>query len=472
MSDAVLATTVGVVNRHSLEVSPKEAMDLSWVNGKYYCGVSPGPWMIAIPVYLALKPVIQSIPDRYIKTFTPWLAVSPPLTRTKEVYFLQIALVWLVVAPLNALLAVLGYNLVRSLGQNELASFRTSLFFVFTFAFVYSCMYSRQFLSGTLLQIITLLALNREIRDLKYPNWEPWVSGLCIGICLTLDYSTHLLAAIVFIWLFVNQSRHQKMILSASTAIPLLMLAAFNSYLYGNPLLTAYHFRNWGTQPFHFYYKGTQYLTSSQFQSAKWLGFTFPSASSVSGLSFSLFKGVFIFCPILFGLTWTLKNIRTHTHIKSKTKALTRVALGSFLCAFIFNSSLAGEMYWSGVPIFFGPRFLISVVPLCVLWIFIQNTERKLSSFLIALGVLSVTISFMGAMYQDIMFTKAMDDAFLQNPIYNIVADVTIHGFRVPILDVYGIKRIYQNEIVTGILLLYALSFAFAHKIKNAEHYH
>ena len=378
MSDSAVATAVAVVDQGQLSISPDVAVDLSRVGEKYYSGVGPGLWLLAVPYYVALKPLLHVVPDS-VRTFSTEPALMLPKRVTKQTYFLHLSLVLFLVLPLSALLAVQLFSLAQDVGVPRFNAFLIGVSLGFgTLLFAYGGVYSKGMV-GTCLLWNVILHLCRKAR------WSETVlffSGLVLGLSVAVDYEMVIGVAIVTLWVIYRKGLRDSLPFFIGVGIWAIGMAAYHQLLFGGVFHTPYKFRVWVEGGI--LYKG-ETVSFARLFDQRIAGFGLPQWRSLVGLTVSPFKGLFVFCPILIPGLMVLFSRRLHEQHR-EARALIAVCTAIFLGYFFLVASLGfkdgspilNELFWSGIPIFFGPRLLLPVIPaLAVLLVFLDYLEGK-----------------------------------------------------------------------------------------------
>lgn len=442
ISDAVLATAVSVVDRGTLEISPRAAIDVAFRDGRLTSGVEPGGWVVALPVYAALRGAIARLPEGLDRRPRPLLAAEPPHALPREVYFLQIALVWLVVAPLHAAAGVLAASWARRAGAGEAQALWTGAAAAFgSLQFVYACGYSRQALANSLILVVLLR------RTLDGPERGGALrllgEGAVVGFAAALNYVGVFLSAAAGLLLLRGLRPRRAAALAAGCALSVAALAAFHHWQYGSVFSTAYHHRYWLTRVFGGVYKGVYYQSDNPVFAPRGQ-FSYPSAATAGMLLFSPFRGAFVYCPALAaGLLGHLRALR-----KPGARAFSAAALACFAGYLVFVSCMVNEVVWSGAPVYYGPRQLLSGLALALLGVARLEGRGPVWRAAKALILASTLQALLGAMFHDQMLERTVDDPLLQSPFLPLWLDVFTRGPRLPLLDFYGVSRAVQGAVL------------------------
>ncbi len=442
MADSSLATAIRLVNQHRLDISPHEAIDVAAVGGQIYSGLPPGLWVLSAPLYYALRPIINRLPDDTTK-YTIKSALQPPFEPARGAFYLQILLVWLLMAPLAALfqlrmsrwLAKSGAGPSTILGLPLIAG-------VGTIVLCYSCAYSKQCLSELLIWNVLFWSLNREAcAPFGASAMAGWVLGLGVGV----DYTAIIPVTLIIGFLILYPEKVDAPSFLAGFFGAVALLLYYHHFFFHN--MTPYHFRIWPHG--QIFYKGRQF-TLDQFQKGPFLGILHPTWASLYGLTVSPFKGLFLFCPVLLLGLWG--------SVQGRRRATPLLVLGWLMlfASLLFDASLQGELYWSGGPQYFGPRYLIAPIPIVLLGLRYLRPTIPWKLLIGAVAAISVGINMLGAMFQDKMLEASLMAPLLQNPIAALAGLFLHDGPRIPILAAYGAAPSVQHAVFVyyaGILM-------------------
>jgi hypothetical protein len=319
-------------------------------------------------------------------------------------------------------------------------------------AWVYSEMYSRQGLAGLILWNTIFWHLNSTDKRIRVSLAQ----GALIAFAITVEYPTALLSGLTLAFVLLTSRKDCAKWILAGFAAVIGFLLLYHTWMYGNPFLTPYHFRAWLTEVVSIMYKGER-IYSDKVLPGYFLGLWHPTWESLWGLSFSFFKGLFFFCPVT--LVGFLGHVYGAFRFSSREKILSIYALMLFFLAFIFSASLRGEVYWSGFPLFFGPRYLVGVTPVLVLGI-LPLLRTRMRGAIIGLILVSIFFQFLGVICQDRMEVMDVDHRILQFPILYSVVVLISHGPRVPILDIYQVNKYAQMGAYLGWLAYFYWIFS------------
>jgi hypothetical protein len=170
--------------------------------------------------------------------------------------------------------------------------------------------------------------------------------GLLLGYSVVTEFPAVLIAVILTLYAFYIL--HQvgvlhKGLLVAGLAVCAVGLMLYNTTVFGGP--------------FKLGYSNSELWTAQH--SVGFMSLTFPHADAAWGITFSLFRGLFVLSPVLllavpgFVMWWR----------SGRYRAACWVALLSTLSMFLFNAS--SIMWWGGFSI--GPRYVLPGLPFMAL---------------------------------------------------------------------------------------------------------
>jgi hypothetical protein len=457
MSDAILSTTVSVVDRHTIAVPGNSAIDLGIVRGRYVCGLEPGAWIAAMPYYALLRGVIARLPPRPEPSNMPRdRAAQVPLNPSNQVYYLQIMLVWFLMGPLYGGFATLlcSYLIAQGASAGKALAI-TSASSLGCLLLPYSAVYSRQAF-GTLLIWSVLLLRWIRLDDRQAPT-EAFGYGVLMGCAVCINYQMIFLVIFAGALLLKDYRPLERRAFIGGLALVLVILAWIQNWMYGSPLRTGYDFRYWLSHPFLTTYKGQAYWSNDLRYSAR--AFQLPTLEHLRRQAFGQFRGVLTLCPAIaagiagYVIGWRQKRFRP----------LAALAAATFLTYYLFNASL-NDFYWiAGGPFFYGPRYILPGMPLLIAGAVNFDFKSRWTWPALAAILLSACNNILAAMYFDVFLTSGLDDPRLDIPVVYSLTQVLRRGPRIPLLDVYGAPHALQGlvfaaaAVSAAVLARYAL---------------
>ncbi len=517
------------------------AFDISTHDGRIYSGVGPGASVIAALWYVALKPAFALFGDdvvrndRVLTYYLPnarALGVEPP-GHFKKMYLLQIALVWSLMAPLFAWYLV---RLHAHLGARGVPPAQATLTVVAlgfgTMLLYYSSMYSRQGLAALLAwhALLSLLGITggggiklrgggAELGAGVAVDGESHVhrgegiagarvdgsagaaprgmtlviAGTLCGAAVAIDYPLVILVGISLLFLLPRLDGPGRLRVVLPAAVVLLLTGLYHQSAFGSFFSTPYHHRFWFT---HDLLAGMG-VDLSAFQEGPLLGIGLPSPAVILQLCFGLYKGLFVYSPILLvalvGHFEALRLRRTSGQAQGRVRrddvgaesgdlpdqrsagaavltgsigaprsrgdarlhVMSLVIFGAYL---LFNASLGSGLgehahhYWGGLSGLWGPRYLLVTLPFLALGLAGLDWSRRavrLACF-IALA-LSCVFNILGAIFARSLMSSFAFGSELRFPPGHVLQLLFTEGPRITILDAYG------APLPTQVLLLVTL---------------
>lgn len=473
MSDSVLLAAIRLVDDHTWTLSDEpdprivfqtEAFDISVHDGRVYSGVAPGASAVAAPFYLALKPVLARFGDGVIANrrflgYYEWNQRElrrPVSGRLKEVYMMQIVLAWLVAAPL---LAALAARLQARLIAHGLARLHATVIALAVglgnMALYYSSTYSGPALACGLAWHAVLFLLPAP--GTSGPGRSACLAaGALLGAAVGIDYASALLVLLTLAFLLPPLSATARFLV----AVPLLALvgltALYHEAAFGSPFLTPYHLRFWFTPEL----LARQGLDLSAFEENPALGLHAPRPAVMLQLSFGLFKGLFVYSPVLLlGLLGHLRGLRRGAclrfHVFSLAVFLSYLAVNSTLGT---GSSDYDRLQWGGLSVQWGPRHLYAAVPLLAAGLAGLDWRRRALRILVcALLLVSCVLNGLGAMFGDLVMSAYAFGPEMRAPLVYVLKRLWLGGPRVPLLDVYDVAPPVQWSLLLALAVLTAV---------------
>jgi len=446
MSLAMLQTTINVVDKQSLALSPQTSADIIEVEGEYYSSYAPGSWILPLPYYLILKAGMDNLPSK-IPNFKTYSFKRPSVV-SKEAFYLHLFVVLFLLCPLSALLLVQIEKFAFRQGASSFKALSLAgLVGYGTLMFNYTEFYSIRSLACLIIFNTVFWHLNYETKK----SFQFGLTGILFGLAICTDYLAVLLAIISSVFILRKSVKREIFQFAIGLSVMLCALGYYHYFLYENPFLTPYHFRVIRLHDFTALYKG-QIYHSIDYQQGILLGLSLPNLKTMSALLFSPFKGIFVYCPILLVGLWGhgigLK--------KNSRPSLTFYALGLFITYLLFNSSLKGELYWSGWPRFFGPRYLLATIPFMVLGIMHFKWNKLRIIIVSVFASFSIFFNLLGAMLQDTLWETELHDPILLNFLNYGVIYIIEHGPRIPLLANYHVHPGIQYVLFSVIIFIWA----------------
>jgi hypothetical protein len=348
-----LNLTLAVIDTGGFSIDPyhENTGDKLYYQGRYYSDKAPGLSFAALPVYAALRPLLDSAP---VERVIDRLGSSPALQNTlnpegegvsqERIKFaiVQYAATVLVVSLTSALLGLLLFFFLGRLTPNLwLRSGLVLAYGLGTAALPYSTVfYSHQF--GAVLTFTAFFLVYRVVRE-KAPTWHLWLAGALLGYAFLSENPTGIMAVAIGLYAVLGTRSWRAGIPLALAAIPFFLAwMGYNYARFGDPLELGYQY----------------HATFTQHAQAGPAGFAGFRWQGLWDITFSPYKGLFFRSPFLlmaipafFGLlkdrVWRLEGL---------------VALFVVTAYFIHAASFYD---WGGGHTA-GPRYLVAMLPFMV----------------------------------------------------------------------------------------------------------
>jgi hypothetical protein len=300
--------------------------DKAYYDGHYYAVGSIGPSLLALPGYLAVRPLLSRI--------------AKPERRARAALWVMT----LTAASLpGALLGVLVYLMATRFTANESHALLLALTYgLATAAFPYSkALFQHQ--ASALGVFGGYYLLWRVVRERAAP-WRLYAAGGLFGLGLVSEYPMVLPIALLLLWAWVESEDRRMLHRLAWGGLPLVLLfAGYNAAISGTPLPVGYLY--------HLEYRSVH--------AEGFMGLTRPTWEALYGITVSPYRGLLFLSPVIAlavpGLVLIWRDPR-----ERRTAAL----LAAIAAAFVLY--VASYSYWSGGDAI-GPRFLVPALPFLML---------------------------------------------------------------------------------------------------------
>jgi len=467
MSDSVLLAAIRLVDDGSWTLSDRSdpmivqrtlAFDVSHHEQRVYSGVGPGASVGAAPFYFVFKPVFSLFDDDVVaneRILNYYMVNSravglEPSGHFKDLYLLQILLVWCVMAPLFAIFLTRFHRVLTKHGcdpaQAAMIVVATGLG---SMALYYSSIYSRQALAYLLLwNAILSLAPGAE------PSRRTCIgAGLLCGAAVSIDYSSAMLVGLALVFVLPRLPWAARIFVVLPLVAVSGLTALYHEICFGSPFATPYQHRFWFT-PRPLAELG---LDFSLFERGRFIGMNLPSAEVMLRLCFSSFKGLFFYSPILLlGLIGHVVGLRN-----GPRRGWHLLSLLVFVAYLAFNSSMGthlgdhGHHVWGGQDVLWGPRHLFAVLPFLAYGLS-QFDWRRAWVRLSCGGLLLVSVVFnvLGTMFSDVMMRTSAFGPELRFPVGYAFTLFASRGPRIKLLDSYGVNPVAQSIVFLALVLL------------------
>lgn len=318
------ALTRSIVENRSLSIDAfhESTGDKSFRDGHYYSDKAPGLSLIAVPLYAVVQPILRS-------------ALGDQKSSKDALRYSTWILTFLTSGMATLLLAFFLFN-----WASKTMSEKEALFSMLTFAVATpACIQAQLFFGHSVASLFLFLTFYFSKKSLLK-------TGFFGAMAIMVEYPLAIpVLFLLFISVFSSSDRSfdrnqiAKRIAKNSAGIfagslaPLIVLALYQTVCFGSMFKTGYSFLAAGHEGMN----------------QGWLGFNLPSLGVLWKLTFSPYRGLFYYSPILFiGLYYLMKD--------SKLRLGT---IGLCVYAFLWNASyLFWEGGWS-----FEPRHLTWILP-------------------------------------------------------------------------------------------------------------
>lgn len=345
-----LNLTLAIVDDGSFQIDRFVANtgDYAKYNGHYYSDKAPGTSFLAVPVYAAVRPLLQTAPVQQLierigssAAFGETLRPDGSGLATDKVYFaLVLMIVSLVtVAVPAALLGVVLYRFLALFGLG--AGWRMVIALIYglaTPAFPYSNAFiGHQQVAAMLFGSFWMAFLIGQRR--LSPRWS-LVIGVLLGWTLITEYPAALIVAAVGLYLLAVLPDRRWIVGAALAGVPpLALMMGYNYAIFGTVLPVGYKYSE---------------LWQAEHQTG-FMSLAGPNREALWGITFGVHRGLFLLAPVLLiGLAGFVAWWRTGAH--RRELAVCAWAVASFL---LFNGS---SVMWSG-GFGVGPRYLVPMLP-------------------------------------------------------------------------------------------------------------
>jgi hypothetical protein len=341
-------------------------VDYAKVGEHYYSDKAPGIAFLGVPLYWGLKfilelPILEPLTDYLSSSEAFGSTLNPEGTGIQAVKIqfaiAQVALTFFLSALPSALLGVLILEWLRRFTQNTAVRLSVVLVYgMLTPAFIYANAYYGHQLSAVLLFSAFFLISSKGSGT--HPIWS-FVTGGLLAYSVVSEYPTFLIVGILSLyagWIYFRLGKIDHLAWFAISAVMIALgWMGYNNHIFGGPFNLGYSYSE---------------LWQDQHQTG-FMSLSFPTWEAIWGITFSAFRGLFFYSPILLlalpgFLMWRRSGLFRLELI---------VTLMCSLAMFFFNSTSA--MWWGGFAV--GPRYLLPGLPFLALplvFIFQINPEK------------------------------------------------------------------------------------------------
>lgn len=371
--------TQALVDQRTVQIDDYVANtgDYALVDGHAYTDKAPGLSLVAVPAYtltnVAQNAGLSSLSARigesetFVSTLTPG-GEGVSRVRVDQAVALYIVTILTVAIP-SALMGVLIALIVHRLTGCRTAAVLSALIVgLATPVFTYSQAFYGHVPAAVCVVAAYACVFLRPGDDISASRL--FGVGALLGAAVMFEFPAALAGVPVALWA-VAVGRRRAVIYGTLGALPpFAALAVYNVAAFGTILPVGYqHSALWQEQ-----------------HDTGFLSLTRPHWDAIWGLSFSSFRGLFFFAPVLLlafpGVWLALRHRRQRVPVA--------IAVSSFLLMFLFASS--SSMWWGGFAV--GPRYIVPAVPFLAIplgvligWVNSQHIPRRLAG----LGIVGST---------------------------------------------------------------------------------
>ncbi|NJM05337.1 hypothetical protein HC891_02550 [Candidatus Gracilibacteria bacterium] len=366
--------------------------DYALIDGRAYTDKPPGASFLGVPVYMALRPVLDlPVVAARLERLSQGAAFGDTLQadgtglQAGKVRFalVQYVLSLAVVAVPAALLGVLFFRTLRRLGVGEIPAILGTLGYALgTAAAPYAGnFYSHQLTAALLFGafFVTWQSPVQSAETQRAAVVRGLLVGLLLGWAVISEYPLVLAAALLFGYALVRHRWRWLAPMLVGGLAPGMLLAVYDYAAFGTILPVGYaHSALWQDQ-----------------HQTGFMSITHPRLESIWGLTFGAFRGLFVRAPWLllavpgFILWWRTRHLRAEWWV---------LLLVPAMIFFFYSSSI---MWWGGV-MGAGPRYIVPMLPFFALpaaWLIgLLWSHRSLRVAATALVLLSMVLTWAEAL--------------------------------------------------------------------------
>jgi hypothetical protein len=351
-----LNMVVAVVEDGTFQIDKyvQNTVDYAKIGEHYYSDKAPGAAFLGIPIYAGLKgfldlTVIDKLMDRLTnnEAFKATLRTDGSGILEQKVRFAlaQVLLTFVVSSLSTAWLGVLFYRFLVHFSRSSWSRIGVVLGYgLLTPAFAYAgAFYGHQLSAILLFSAFYLVFTRSKTLSIKLL----FAVGILLGYSVVTEYPTVLIVGILYLYtlsiLYVQGYWWRIGWVTLAGGLVAIGWMTYNTAIFGGPLEMGYSYSELWVDQHH----------------TGFMSLTFPRWEAIWGITFGLFRGLFILSPWLllaipgFVLWWQSGEHRPEFVVVTTT----------VLAIFFFNSS--SIMWWGGFAI--GPRYLLPVLPFMAL---------------------------------------------------------------------------------------------------------
>jgi hypothetical protein len=361
--------------------------DKSFVHGHFYSDKPPLPTFIVIPFYglLRLLHLDKVGPDKF-KGY-PVAIIGDILCG---------------VIPFVLMIMITFFSLNSKTNRGERV-WLSALPFYASFLFVFA----GTFFAHTLAALFLLLAYLL----IKKQSKEFWV-GIFLGLSVLCEFPLLLIAPFWVVMLIVQRRYSYLLRFLAGLTPPFVLLAVYNILITGSPFTAISGF-----------HANPSFIGMQQNY-----GFRLPSLEAMWGLSFSFYRGLFIFAPVLFLVLilflWKTMKINSQIKMYNFKLKFQKIIVNPFTLSVIplFLLISAHFTWWGGWS--YGPRYITAIAVLGIYESCIYLQKEKISLSLIAcVSLLGIIPAWMAKVTDGYMLSEQYTNPIVQTIIPHFISE-------------------------------------------------
>lgn len=370
-------------------------VDKSYRDGHYYAGAAPGPALLGILPYLALKMATAIRPVSAFSQYnvTDYIRREMGMENAPDEFIAQypfsdFVLAHIIITAFVASLSAAGVTvlLFQMFGWQRTPMGRR-LWITAVYAFGAITFFYASRLYAHMPAVFFCLGgfyILWSIRHNRLPVRWGGAAGLMLGLSVLMEYTTAPMVCIIGLYgLLTLADRRRLTEFVVGGIIPGLFLCGYHYICFGSPFSTPYSFPMSPENP-------GPHVDQMDVGIG---GFGLPGINSLWGLSFSPHRGIFIYMPILIIAVYSLFIQLKDT--ASPYRLEWRIIATGCAMQFLFNASMIN--FWFAGYVW-GPRYLIPLIPF--LFLAIGPNVHRIPGWLLGLtGGLSILINWTGVQY-------------------------------------------------------------------------
>jgi hypothetical protein len=370
---------VAVVDDGTFQIDKyvQNTVDYAKVGEHYYSDKAPGVAFAGIPIYAGLKIILNTpLTQKLLNSLKNNQSFQSTLNPEGTGIFEEKVRFALALIVISFILSILPSVLIAILLFRLAGYFKISITWRFIGVLCYGLLtpifaYSNSLYGYSLTSLLLLGAFYFLVKSEHFSSLGLFAIGLAMGYGVITEYPAFLIAAVIGVYglirLYQNKQLLKVLWLILGGSLIAVGVGLYNNAIFGGPFNLGYGYSELWVKYHHIGFMSLSY----------------PSLSAAWGITFGIFRGLFILSPLLL-----LALPGFWTWLKSGPNRKEGLAvLIIVLLMFLFNASSA--MWWGGFSI--GPRYLYPMLPFFSLALFFAAAKwgNKLV-FKIIFGVLSL----------------------------------------------------------------------------------